>query len=1011
MSTSPRFHAVLAVALGAIGVAGVLFFLGSVTQVAAHPPTLGVPPANIETAALKVQFAPSALMTITVTPNPVTVTVGATLTFSAAGQDENGHSTLVRPTWDTNGGSIDASGVFTAQTSVASGRLVTATSGTVSGTATVNLVAAAPYTVTLNVTPTTLTAGNNSMLTATVTDRHNNPVKNGTPVTFTVSRGSVISPVPTTDGVATSLFSDTLVGTRVVTATSGSAPPATQLVSFEPGEPFDINLVPQPPLLQVGWVSMLNMTVTDRYGNAVTPGAVVTLTADWGNVTSPAYTGQGGRAASPMVAYQAGADHITATSQTAFTVTTVTYTPDVPNSVTLEAYPAQQVVGNNTVLTATVKDQYGNSVANGTPVTFSKDLGTLFPPVAQTTNGIATARISSTLPGTAHITAASGSAPLGAATVVFQPDEPFAVALVADPALLVVGNNSVLTATVTDRYNNPVGNGTPVTFTASRGNVISPVPTTNGVATSLFSDTLVGTPLVTAASGSAPPATRLVTFTAGPPFSITAEVNPITLFANSGATASITATITDRYENPLAGEILSGSFLTATMGTISGLGVTNSAGQAIGTWTAGTRPGQAPLSVTNGVITGSIDVALISGPPTTLTMQVGLQTLIANSGMTSPITVTVVDQYGTGLTGLSVSGGVTPTTIGSLSVLDLTDDDGQAFGAWTAGTVIGPGLLQAYLTANTDISTAVAASLTFTDPHTITPQVSPSTLAAFSGATAAITATVADLYGNPVPGITLSGSTSPSTLGSVRWNAATNSNGQVLGTWTATPSSAAGNGVIRASLGIVSGTVAIALTPGSIYLPHVRGMSGILNGDFSKPNLADWIIDPNSVLNVSESIDPTYPGNPAALLGNPTYACKGGMNIGYAILSQSFAVPTAPSGQRSVLKFSYHIYTNDKNYNLNDIADRFDVLLDGMVVLKDMNQSFPYTCDTLYDLGRKEARIPLTGSAGDWVNLIFRLKNGIDRDYNTYVYIDNVRLENEALPGAPASRQSPAGRR
>lgn len=311
---------------------------------------------------------------------------------------------------------------------------------------------------------------------------------------------------------------------------------------------------------------------------------------------------------------------------------------------------------------------------------------------------------------------------------------------------------------------------------------------------------------------------------------------------------------------------------------------------------------------------------------------------------------------------------------------------------------MGPGRLQVNLTDNTAISASATISLTFTVPHTITPQVNPSILMAFSSATAAITATVTDRYGNLVPNITLSGSTYPPTLGSVIWNGATDLNGRALGTWTATADSAAGAGVIRASFGSVSGAVPIALTPGFVYLPTIRGTIGIQNGDFSKPNLTDWTIDPGSALNVSESFDPTYPGNPAALLGSPDYACRGGMTIGYAILSQSFTMPEAPAGQRPVLKFSYHIYTSDKNYNLNDQADRFDVLINGRLVLKDMNQSFPYTCDTLYDLGHKQASIPMTGSLGDWISLTFRLRNGIDRDYNTYVYLDDVRLEFEALP-------------
>jgi hypothetical protein len=83
------------------------------------------------------------LTTITVTPATATLTVGQTQQFTAAGKDQNGAAIAMTPTWTvTGGGTISASGLFTATT--AGGPFtVRATSGTVSGTAavTVNAVA------------------------------------------------------------------------------------------------------------------------------------------------------------------------------------------------------------------------------------------------------------------------------------------------------------------------------------------------------------------------------------------------------------------------------------------------------------------------------------------------------------------------------------------------------------------------------------------------------------------------------------------------------------------------------------------------------------------------------------------------------------------------------------------------------------------------------------------------------------------------------------------------------
>ena len=146
------------------------------------------------------------------------------------------------------------------------------------------------------------------------------------------------------------------------------------------------------------------------------------------------------------------------------------------------------------------------------------------------------------------------------------------------------------------------------------------------------------------------------------------------------------------------------------------------------------------------------------------------------------------------------------------------------------------------------------------------------------------------------------------------------------------------------------------------------------NGDFSQPNLVDWIQDPNSRLSVSRSTDPVRPGNPAGLLGSPAYGCNS-VPKGYASLSQPFIMPSVPAGKQLVLEFSYHIFTYDRNVVLDDHGDRFDVLFNNIRVLRDMNQSLQYQCSTVYDLGRKVVSIPVVGNPGDNINVTFRLCN------------------------------------
>ena len=94
-------------------------------------------------------------------------------------------------------------------------------------------------------------------------------------------------------------------------------------------------------------------------------------------------------------------------------------------------------------------------------------------------------------------------------------------------------------------------------------------------------------------------------------------------------------------------------------------------------------------------------------------------------------------------------------------------------------------------------------------PASITVEVVPPVLIVNSGAAAVVTATVRDGSSQPIAGVLLSGSTIPSTLGAASLLGATNAAGQTIGTWTA--GSVAGNGLLRASSGGVTGTAPITL--------------------------------------------------------------------------------------------------------------------------------------------------------------------------------------------------------
>src|SRR5439155_1347995 len=104
---------------------------------------------------------------ITVSPSSATITVGASQTFTATGFDKLGNEISITPTWSTNStiASCNSSGSCTA---TAPGRFtITATSGEVSGTATLNVTATATVLATITVVPSSATIALGSSQTFT----------------------------------------------------------------------------------------------------------------------------------------------------------------------------------------------------------------------------------------------------------------------------------------------------------------------------------------------------------------------------------------------------------------------------------------------------------------------------------------------------------------------------------------------------------------------------------------------------------------------------------------------------------------------------------------------------------------------------------------------------------------------------------------------------------------------------------------------------------------------------
>jgi hypothetical protein len=208
------------------------------------------------------------------------------------------------------------------------------------------------------------------------------------------------------------------------------------------------------------------------------------------------------------------------------------------SSISLNASTRIVPLGGSSELQATVLENSGTPVPNGTTVRFTASLGRVEPAEAQTRNGVATAMfVAGTESGTAQIRAISGLASGGGGStttggttttttsanvleIAVGAAAAGAITLSATPSTLRASGSSVeVLAFITATNGSPLA-GIPVSFTATTG-TISPIVTntdSNGVARTTL--TASAQTIVTATVGggtAAPPPTGTPPTTPAPP--------------------------------------------------------------------------------------------------------------------------------------------------------------------------------------------------------------------------------------------------------------------------------------------------------------------------------------------------------------------------------------------------------------------------------------------------------------------------------------------------------------
>ena len=513
------------------------------------------------------------LASITITPGSQTLAISTSAQFTAVGQDANGKVMGFTPTWSVSGsgGTINSSGVYLAGTVPGTFTgTVTASGGSVSGTASVIVTAGPVATIAVTPTPDTLATGGTKQLTAVGKDAAGNVVAILPNWSVAAGGGTISSAGLFTAGMAPGTYTNT--ATASVGSVSGSASVTVTAAALA-----TITVTPNSSALALGGIQTFTATGKDASGNVISP-----LTFTWSVVAG------GGTIVSGTGVFTAGtvagtfSNTVKATSGSVSGFATVGVNAGAAATITVTPTPDTLAIGATQQFAAVIKDAAGNilpispnwSVAAGGGTISGTGLFTAGT-VAGTYSNTATASVGS-IAGSATVTVTAGALTL--------------ITVTPNPKDLAVGAKQTFTAAGKDANGNTVSVTPTWSVVAGGGTIVSDSGVfTAGSTSGVFPNT------VKATSGTV---SGYATVTVGSGVVATITVSPTPINMATGVSQQFTAVGRDAHGNVVpisptwstvgAGAINSSSGLftagaagafpdtvRATSGSISGVGVVN----------------------------------------------------------------------------------------------------------------------------------------------------------------------------------------------------------------------------------------------------------------------------------------------------------------------------------------------------------------------------------------------------------------------------------------------------
>lgn len=459
-------------------------------------------------------------------------------------------------------------------------------------------------------------------LTATARDASGAPIS-GRVVEFTVVGSSTLSSTTArtrAGGKAVVTLTSTMAGAKDVSVSiDGVTLSEHATATFVAGPAASLAFAVQPTSAVAGEVisPAVQVTVEDDFGNAVSEPTEITIGLTGGPggtelLGTRTVVASGGTAAfadlsirTAGTGYALSASGAGATGATSDAVSIAPAAPDAAVS-DVSADPISVEAGGTSALTATVRDAFGNPVP-GVIVAFGAtgSDNTVSAPAATGASGVAGGTLLSTKAEPKTVTATAGAVALSDHPVVtFAPGAPgfLGSSLAASPTSVPAdGAQSALTVVLGDSYGNPVPGRTVIFSSSGTANLVQPAAVTaaDGTATGAVSALVTGDQTISAHVGAMLVAQTDVTFTSSP--SVTASsvaAAPSSVPADGTTAATVTVTVKDRVERPVAGAAVALEYSgPATLD--SSRATTNEVGVATFTLTSST--------VGTGVLTATVD--------------------------------------------------------------------------------------------------------------------------------------------------------------------------------------------------------------------------------------------------------------------------------------------------------------------------------------------------------------------------------------------------------------------